>query len=74
VVIFLELSVANFIVHADKYPSPSRAGNALFCNEFDFGRYPQKEWPNAAASRCLLKASVRHVLARPMGLAPKVAV
>ena len=38
VVIFLELGLANFIVHADKYPDPPRAGNASFCNEFDFGR------------------------------------
>lgn len=42
VVIFLELSVANFILHADKYPDLPRAGNASFCNEFDFGRYAQQ--------------------------------
>lgn len=30
VVIFLELSVANFILHADKYPDLPRAGNACF--------------------------------------------
>jgi hypothetical protein len=36
VVIFLELSVANSISHAAKYPFLARMGNASFCNECEF--------------------------------------
>jgi hypothetical protein len=33
VVVFLQLSVPDSIVHTEKYPVAARAGNAPFCNE-----------------------------------------